>query len=210
MTRVLMADDHPMIRAGLDVLLRGTGFELIDQVGTGAEAIRAIEERDPDIVILDVRMPDGSGVDVLTQIRRQGDQRRVILLTAAINDGALIDSLKLGVNGIVLKNADPGFLLECLETVQNGGTWIDPDLSRRVKELRAKAESRASLAPREKVLIGLIRKGLRNRDIAEQLGVTEGTVKVYLHSIFEKVDVANRTELAMKADDLVGPADGIG
>lgn len=199
-----MADDHPMIRTGLDVLLRGTGFELVDQVGTGAEAVRAIEEQNPDIVILDVRMPDGSGVDVLTQIRGQGDQRRMILLTAAINDGALIDSLKLGVNGIVLKNADPGFLLECLEAVRDGGTWIDPDLQERVKQLGAKAEARASLAPRERVLIGLVRKGLRNREIAEQLGVTEGTVKVYLHSIFEKVDVANRTELAMKAADLVG------
>lgn len=204
MIKVLMADDHPMIRTALDVLLRDTDFELIGQVGTGAEAISAIQGQEPDIVLLDVRMPGGSGIDVLRTLRTAGDRRRVILLTADIGDGALIDALELKVDGIVLKNADPGFLLECLERVRDGRTWIDPELKERVLELKETAESRASLAPRERQLIALVRKGLRNREIAEQLGVTEGTVKVYLHSIFEKVGVANRTELAMKADDLVG------
>lgn len=204
MIKVLMADDHPMIRTALDVLLRDTDFELIGQVGTGAEAISAIQEQEPDIVLLDVRMPGGSGIDVLRTLRIAGDRRRVILLTADIGDGALIDALELKVDGIVLKNADPGFLLECLERVRDGRTWIDPELKERVLELKETAESRASLAPRERQLIALVRKGLRNREIAEQLGVTEGTVKVYLHSIFEKVGVANRTELAMRADDLVG------
>lgn len=204
-TTVLVADDHPMIRTALDVLLRGTEFELVGYAGTGQEALDAIASGSPDIMLLDVRMPDGSGIDVLKKIRTGGDKRRVILLTAGINDGALIDALELKVDGIVLKNADPGFLLECLETVRDGRSWIDPELKRRVVELKQTARSRASLAPRERQLIGLVRKGLRNREIAEQLGVTEGTVKVYLHSIFEKVDVANRTELAMRAEDLVGP-----
>lgn len=205
MTRVLVADDHPMIRTALDVLLRGTDFSLVGQAGTGAEALAAVQGVNPDILLLDVRMPDGSGIDVLKALRGRGDQRRVILLTAGLNDAPLIDALEVGVDGIVLKNADPSFLLDCLETVRNGGTWIDPDLKERVQELEEKAESRPSLAPREKQLLALVRRGLRNRDIAEQLGVTEGTVKVYLHSIFEKVGVANRTELAMKADDLIGP-----
>jgi two-component system nitrate/nitrite response regulator NarL len=204
-TRILVADDHPMIRTALDVLLRGTDFILVGQAGTGAETIEAVRDKDPDIVLLDVRMPDGSGIDVLKKIRDRGDQRRIVLLTAGITDGALIDALELGVDGIVLKNADPAFLLECLETVRIGGVWIDPDLKGRVQELEAKADSRPSLAPREKQLIALVRKGLRNREIAKQLGVTEGTVKVYLHAIFDKVEVANRTELAIKADDLIGP-----
>lgn len=204
-TSVLVADDHPMIRTALEVLLRGTDFQLLGQAGTGAETLAAVRDTNPDILLLDVRMPEGSGIDVLKTLRTDGDQRRIILLTAGINDGALIDALELGVDGVVLKNADPGFLLDCLETVRLGGAWIDPELKERVQDLEHKAESRASLAPREKQLIALVRKGLRNREIAEQLGVTEGTVKVYLHSIFDKVGVATRTELAMKADDLIGP-----
>lgn len=206
-TSVLVADDHPMIRTALEVLLRGTDFTLLGQAGTGAETLSAVRASNPDILLLDVRMPEGSGIDVLKSLRSRGDQRRVILLTAGINDGALIDALELGVDGVVLKNADPSFLLDCLETVRLGGAWIDPELKERVEELEQKADSRASLAPREKQLIALVRKGLRNREIAEQLGVTEGTVKVYLHSIFDKVGVATRTELAMRADDLIGPDD---
>lgn len=204
-TNVLVADDHPMIRTALDVLLRRTEFNLLGHVSTGAQALQAVARENPDIMLLDVKMPDGSGIDVLKALRTGGDQRPVILLTAGIGDGALIDALELGVNGIVLKNADPRYLLECLETVRDGGTWIDPELRERIPELENTAYSRASLAPREKQLIALVRKGLRNREIAEQVGVTPGTVKVYLHSIFEKVGVANRTELAMKSDDLIGP-----
>ena len=204
-TSVLMADDHPMIRTALDVLLRRTQFGLVGHVSTGAEALKAVAELNPDILLLDVKMPDGSGIDVLKALRTRGDRRPVVLLTAAINDGALIDALELGANGIVLKNADPRFLLDCLETVRDGDNWIDPELQARIPELEQTASSRASLAPREKQLIALVRKGLRNREIADQLGVTPGTVKVYLHSIFERVGVANRTELAMKSDDLIGP-----
>jgi two-component system nitrate/nitrite response regulator NarL len=141
---------------------------------------------------------------VLKALRARGDPRRVVLLTASVNDAALLDALAIGVNGIVLKNADPAYLLDCLETVGNGGSWIDPELRQRVKELEQSKGSRASLSPREKELVALVREGLRNRDIATRLGVTEGTVKVYLHAIYEKLGIANRTELAMKAEDLIG------
>jgi len=108
------------------------------------------------------------------------------------------------VQGMVLKNSDPAYLLECLETVRAGRTWMDPELQGRVDRL---AESftgeRVALAPRERQLIRYVRRGLRNREIAQELGVTEGTVKVYLHAVFEKLGVKNRTELAIRADEFL-------
>jgi two-component system nitrate/nitrite response regulator NarP len=127
------------------------------------------------------------------------------MLTAGIDDSALLEAKSLKVHGIVLKNSDPAFLLDCLESVRDGRSWFDPELAKRARRLASGSVRRIPLAPRERQLIGFVRKGLRNREIAEQLGVTEGTVKVYLHAIFEKLGVGNRTELAIRADEfLVG------
>ena len=205
-TRVLVADDHPMIRTALDVLLKGTEFEIAGWASSGSEAIRTVGSLDPDILVLDVRMPDGTGIDVLRHFREQGDRRKIVLLTAEMTDPALMDAVHLKADGIVLKNADPAHLLDCLKTVATGRQWIDPELGDRATAAGAAARTRIALAPRERELIGLVRRGLRNREIASELGVTEGTVKVYLHSIFDKTGVANRTELAMRADALIGPA----
>jgi two-component system, NarL family, nitrate/nitrite response regulator NarL len=205
-TRVLVADDHPMIRTALDVLLKGTEFEIAGWASSGSEAIRTVGSLDPDILLLDVRMPDGTGIDVLRHFREQGDRRKIVLLTAEMTDPALMDAVHLKADGIVLKNADPAHLLDCLKTVATGRQWIDPELGDRATAAGAAAHTRIALAPRERELIGLVRRGLRNREIASELGVTEGTVKVYLHSIFDKTGVANRTELAMRADALIGPA----
>ena len=210
MKRILLADDHPMIRTALEVLLRDTGFEIAGMAATGAEALREIEQVKPDILLLDLQMPGGSGMDVLRSIRAADLQVTTILLTAAIDDSTLLEAKSLGVQGIVLKNSDPAFLLDCLDQVSNGRIWIDPELGERMNALARSlgGGGQAPLAPRERQLIGFVRQGLRNRDIAEQLGVTEGTVKVYLHGIFQKVGVSTRTELAMRADELL--ARGIG
>ena len=205
-TRVLVADDHPMIRTALDVLLKGTEFEIAGWASSGSEAIRLVESIDPDIMLVDVRMPDGTGIEVLRHFRESGDKRKIVLLTAEMTDPGLMDALSLKADGIVLKNADPAHLLDCLQTVATGRQWIDPELGDRAASAGVAARTRVALAPRERELIGLVRRGLRNREIATELGVTEGTVKVYLHSIFDKTGVANRTELAMRADALIGPA----
>lgn len=204
MTTVLVADDHPMILTALGALLRHSEFDIVGSASTGADALAEVERLDPQILLLDVRMPGGSGTDVLKKLRSRGDRRRIVLLTASVNNAALLDALAIGVDGIVLKNADPAYLLDCLETVAKGGSWIDPELRQRVKELELSKGTRRPLSPREKELIALVREGLRNREIATRLGVTEGTVKVYLHALYEKLGIANRTELAMKAEDLIG------
>ena len=204
MTRVLLVDDHPMIRTALEALLRDTGFEIVGVAGTGEAALREVNRLDPDILLLDLQMPGGNGMEVLRQLRAERSIR-VILLTAAIEDSALIEAKALKVDVIVLKNADPAFLIDCLERVRHGQTWIDPELAEHARKLAqgsAKIE-RPQLAPRERQVIAFVRKGMRNREIAEQLGVKEGTVKAYLPAIFEKVGVSSRTELATRADEVL-------
>jgi len=204
-TRILLADDHPMIRTAIEVLLRDTEFEIVGTAGTGQATLDEVERLKPDVLLLDVQMPGGSGLDVLRKLRAGKSRLRIVLLTAAIDDSDLLEARSLKVQGMVLKNSDPAFLLDCLDCVKMGRSWIDPDLEERIRRLAAASRYglQLPLAPRERQLIGFVRKGLRNREIAEQLGVTEGTVKVYLHAVFEKLGVNNRTELAIRADEFL-------
>jgi two-component system nitrate/nitrite response regulator NarP len=204
-TKVLLADDHPMIRTAIEVLLRDTSYEIAGTAGSGAETLERIDELKPEILLLDLSMPGGSGMEVLRTLQSNGGGPHVVILTAAIDDSSLVEAGALGVRGMVLKNSDPAYLLECLDRVRAGGTWIDPELSARTQELsEAYGERRRpALAPRERQLIRFVRQGLRNREIAKELGVTEGTVKVYLHTVFEKLGVSSRTELAIRADEFL-------
>jgi two-component system nitrate/nitrite response regulator NarP len=205
--RIVVADDHPMIRTALEALLRDTDYAIVGTAGTGDAALREVERLAPDILLLDLQMPGGTGMDVLRRIRsdKAKTAMKVVLLTAAIDDSAFLEAQSLKAQGIVLKNSDPAYLLDCLDRVRHGRTWIDPELAERSKQLAKSRALRdwAPLAPRERQLIGYVRQGLRNRAIAEQLGVTEGTVKTYLHAIFEKLGVRTRTELAMRADEFL-------
>jgi DNA-binding NarL/FixJ family response regulator len=204
MMRVLLADDHPMIAAALDVLLRGSDYELVGRARGGADAIAQVQRLKPHLLLLDVNMPDGGGLDVLRQLRAARRAPAVILLTAGMDDTQTLIADKLGPEGMVLKTSDPALLLECMEQVRKGERWIDPEIEERTRQVKERASRAPSLTPRERELIELVRQGLRNRDIAAQLGVTEGTVKVYLHAIFDKLGVDNRTELAMRAAHLLG------
>jgi two-component system, NarL family, nitrate/nitrite response regulator NarL len=205
MTRVLVADDHPMIRTALEALLRDTVYEIVGTAATGEQALREIDRLKPDIILLDLQMPGGSGMEVVRALRSRPGAPRIIILTAAVDDASLMEARALGVRGMVLKNSDPAYVLNCLDRVRAGHSWTDPELKARARELAETLGSsgRTALAPRERELIRYVRQGLRNREIAEQLGVTEGTVKVYLHTVFEKLGVKNRTELAIRADEFL-------
>jgi two-component system, NarL family, nitrate/nitrite response regulator NarL len=204
MTRVLLADDHPMIAAALDMLLRGTDYEMVGRARSGDDALAQLETLEPDLVLLDVNMPGKSGIDVLRRLRRERSLRPVILLTAGMDDGQLMAAAELDPEGMVLKTSDPAHLLECMDSVRGGERWVDPEIAERIKAVRKRTESGPSLTPRERQLVELVSRGLRNRDVAAELGVTEGTVKVYLHGIFDKFGVESRTELALRAPELLG------
>jgi two-component system, NarL family, nitrate/nitrite response regulator NarL len=202
-TPILLADDHPMIQAAVEAMLRGSEYEVVATAGSGSEALRAIAEADPRIVVLDIKMPQGSGLDVLRQIRSNGDDRPVVILTASIDEAGFAEALSLKVDGVLLKTSDPAFLVECLDCVRDGEEWIDPQLRTSSATATPKG-AKSILSPRETELVSLVRQGMRNREIAKRLGITEGTVKAYLHSVFEKTGVANRTELAIRAAEWVG------
>lgn len=203
MTRVLLVDDHPMIAAALEMLLRGSEYELLQRARTVAEANRLIGQLKPDLLLLDVHLPDGSGLDVLRKLARARTKPAVILLTAGMDDAQLLCAAELKPQGMVLKTSDPSLLLDCMDAVVGGQVWLDPEIGKRTRQAEERAASAPPLTRRERELVELVRQGLRNRDIAAELGVTEGTVKVYLHAIFDKFKVDNRTELAMRAAEII-------
>ena len=203
MTRVLLVDDHPMIGAALEMLLRNSDYELLERARTASEANKQIAKLKPDLLLLDVHLPDGSGLDVLRKLNKSRSRPKVILLTAGMDEAQLLAAAELAPEGMVLKTSDPALLLGCMDAVTKGGRWIDPEIAERTRHAEDRAASAPPLTRRERELIELVRQGLRNRDIAAELGVTEGTVKVYLHAIFDKLRVDNRTELALKAAELI-------
>jgi two-component system nitrate/nitrite response regulator NarP len=204
MTSILIADDHPMIGQALEMLLRGTSYQLVGRARNGEDTLDQVQRLKPDILLLDVNMPGKSGIDILRRLRRDDPSRRVILLTAGMDDAQLVAADKLQPDGIVLKTSDPALLLQSLDAVRDGHGWVDPEVALRIGAVKDRATTGPVLTPRERDLVDLVRRGMRNREIAEELGVTEGTVKVYLHALFDKLGVDNRTELAMRASELLG------
>jgi DNA-binding NarL/FixJ family response regulator len=204
MSRIFLADDHPMIQSAMGDLLRRGGHEMVGCASSGAEALEQIPDSKADVIVLDVQMPGGSGTHVLSEMRAGGDQRPVVLLTAAIGEETIRTALALGAGAIVLKTSDPTQLIDAIAAVCDGRTWFDEAIRDRIEALSAGARRRA-LSDRERELVELVCDGLKNREIAERLNTTEGTVKAYLHAIYDKVGVDNRTELAMKAAEIIGP-----
>jgi two-component system nitrate/nitrite response regulator NarP len=192
-----------MIAAALEMLLRGTAYELLERARTVGEATKLLSKLKPDLLLLDVHMPDGSGLDVLRKLSTARSRPLVILLTAGMDEAQLLTAAEIEPQGMVLKTSDPSLLLECMDAVVAGERWIDPEIAERTRQAQARAASAPPLTRRERELVELVRQGLRNRDIAAELGVTEGTVKVYLHAIFDKFKVENRTELALRAAEIV-------
>ena len=199
---ILVADDHGFIRAGVEAVLQGSRFVVVAGAASGEETLDAIRDHDPDIVLLDLNMPGRGGVIVLETLRARGDRRKVVVLTAEVGDQDLARLIAAGVEGIVFKDGAEDALIEVLETVARGGRVIDPALLDRVRAAALKPRAvRLSevLTPREWLMATLVARGLRNRDIGQQMSIGEGTVKVYLHAIYQKLGIDNRTELALLA-----------
>ena len=204
MPSVLLADDHPFMRAGVEAVLRGAQFHIVAMANDGDEAMTAVAAHDPEICIFDIRMPKRSGVEVLQAMREKGDMRPVVLLTAALEERSLLGAVRAGVNAIVLKDGAEDALLNALEKVDAGQKSIPEDLLQRALDLSltgGKADPLAPLAPRERQIASHVGRGMRNREIADALAMSEGTVKGYLHTIYQKLGIKNRTELALIAHE---------
>lgn len=202
MIPVLVADDHGFIRAGVEAVLRGSRFQVVAATASGEETLAAIATHDPAIVLLDINMPGMNGVQALEALRSKGDKRAVVLLTAGINDRQLLAVMRAGVEGIVYKDGAEGGLVDVLEKVHAGGRAIDSALLQRALDLSLSADTGGPLErlnQRERRIARLVARGMRNRDIGTELGIGEGTVKVYLHAMYQKLGIENRTELALLA-----------
>ncbi len=200
MTKVLVADDDPLTLSGIELLLGDSNFKVIGKARSGLEVLDSLGSLRPEMLILDIRMPERSGLDVLRTLRSRGDLRPIVLLTGSINDQSAKEAMDLGVNGLVIKASAPRDLLICLEAVAQGRRWFDQDVMQRAMELvggPTQHDPLEPLSPRERGIAGLVQRGLRNKEIADELGLTEGTVKVHLHKIFEKLDLRSRTELIL-------------
>ena len=203
--RVVLVDDHPIVLHGLQQLFeRHEDFEVVCCCRDATGALAAVAEHHPDVVILDLRMPGQSGLDVLRTLAARHLSPRVVLLTAAIRDEEVVEAVKLGAMGLVLKESSPDVLLECVRTVHRGQQWIEREtLTRAIRSTRdrdaAVQPAGGALTPREIDILKMVAQGLRNKAIAERLTISEGTVKVHLHNIYEKFGVDGRLELLLCA-----------
>jgi two-component system nitrate/nitrite response regulator NarP len=209
MIRVLLADDHPLMLSGIEAMLRETAYEVVAKARDGVEALTAVPTSRPDILVLDLKMPERSGLDVLRTLRARGDDRPIVILTADFDDRSLMEAIDLGVNGIILKEGAENLIVTCLDHVSRGERWIERSVLQRALDItmRDGAEPKGALgtlAPRERAIARLVGVGLRNREIADELGLSEATVKVCLHRIYEKLGISNRTELAMLGAEAAG------
>ena len=205
--RLVVADDHPFILDGLDQLFRGEqDCEIVARTSNGEEALAAVERYRPDILVLDVRMPQMDGIELLRRMRGTEISTRVVLLTASLEDARLLEAFRLGASGLVLKESAPRLLVQSVRQVAAGeqswnGKAIAGALRLVLQREQAAASLSSSLTPREVEVTKMVASGLRNKEIASRLDITEGTVKFHLHSIYEKLGIDGRYALISYARD---------
>jgi DNA-binding NarL/FixJ family response regulator len=200
--RLVLVDDHPIVLDGLEQLFRlEPELEVVARCRDAAAALAAVDRHRPDVLVLDLKMPGGGGIAVLEALAGRPDPPRVVLLTAALDEDELIDAVRLGARGVVLKEMAPQLLLEAVRRVAAGGEWLEEGLGgRAIKRLLARhLAAAAGLTAREEEIVRLAARGLRNREIGDELHISEGTVKMHLHHVFAKLDCDNRVEMLLRA-----------
>lgn len=199
MSRILIADDHEFLRVGLEAVLSSLGHTVVASVSDGEAALAAIAASNPEIVILDLRMPGKTGIEALQALRENGDRRPILLLAAELDDRSLVAALEAKIDGIVLKGESARTLQQAIETICAGTRFIDITLMERAFELVSRSleqEVLHSLSDRDRLIVDRAASGLRNKQIADEIGISEGAVKIFLHRVFDRLGVNNRTELA--------------
>jgi len=195
--RIAIADDHPVVREGLVAMLETEpDFEVVGTAATGAEAAALVARVDPDVMLLDLELPELDGVGVLRRLAAEGARVRVIVFTVFDTDERIIAAVEAGAPGYLLKGAPRGELFAAVRTVAAGGSLLAPVASSAVlRRVRGEAPTGGpSLTPREREVLQALARGLGNKQIAAQLGVSERTVKFHVSSLFEKLGAGNRTE----------------
>ncbi|UCB56362.1 MAG: response regulator [Thiotrichales bacterium] len=204
--RVLIIDDHALFRVGLQGLLEQRGIEVADAVASGIEGIQRAEELKPDIVLLDLRMPDMGGLEVLQKLRENASSIPVVMLTTSNEEADLIKSLRSGAQGYLLKDMEPDELVSALRDIENGKNVVAQDLTDALARM-VQGESNiadeegpfSELTPREMEILCLLAEGQSNKLIARNLGISDGTVKLHVKAILRKLGIHSRVEAAVIA-----------
>ena len=208
--RVLLIDDHALFRIGLRELLERRDIDVIDAVGDCEEGIRKVRELGPDVVLLDMRMPQMSGIAVLKKLRANHAAMPIAMLTTSTDDQDVIDSLQFGANGYLLKDMEPDELIASLREIVSGKTVVSRELTGvlaraaiRQEEGEIEEEQEqdlfSELTPREREILCHLAEGQSNKVIARNLGISDGTVKLHVKAILRKLDVHSRVEAAVMA-----------
>lgn len=203
--RVLIVDDSTLVREGLRAVLATQPGErkitVVGEAATVATGVDAALKLCPDVVLMDIRLPDGSGIDACRQILARAPDQRVLILTSVVDDHLVLQAIRAGAHGYLLKEIDTRGLAHALIDVSEGKSILDPAVTARVMQLARAGDSAASdalssLSPQEKRIVALIAEGCTNKEAAQKLGLSEKTVKNYLSTVFEKLHVSSRAQAA--------------
>jgi DNA-binding NarL/FixJ family response regulator len=199
--RVVLVDDHAVVRSGLTQLLDASGdIAVVGTAADGAEALDVVRETQPDVVLMDLQMPGVDGVSATRAIAEEQPSAAVVVLTSFSDSERIVAALDAGALGYLLKDADPEDVLEGVRAVSRGESPIHPRAARQLLTARASGPTGPQLTPREAEVLGLVRAGLANKQIARRLGISERTVKAHLTSVFQRIGVADRTQAAVWAE----------
>ena len=204
---LILADDHPLVLKGLELLLSTEpDFTVLAYCADGEQVLQAVRRQAPDILVLDLNMPKKDGRMVLRELRLEQPSLKTVLLTATLSEDEALDAIRLGVRSMVLKEMAPQLLIECLRKVQAGEEWLEKRSFRRALGRMLQREDHLrqaleTLTLREIALTRLVASGLTNQQIADELHISEGTVKVHLHHIYAKLGVRNRVGLTLYAQE---------
>jgi DNA-binding NarL/FixJ family response regulator len=212
--RIVIADDHPIFRDGLCRLLAlEPDFEVVAQAQDGRQVLDVLQQHEPDILLLDLKMPGLDGLATLQRLQTSKHETRVIVLTASEDKNEFVQAMKLGTAGIVLKQSATDLLITSIRKVNAGEIWLDSDTTAAVMRQFAtgtdeapaagtpasSSRERSRLSQREREIVALVVQGFKNKEIAEKMFISEQTVKNHLHNIFDKLGVSDRLELALYA-----------
>ncbi|EDP99689.1 response regulator [Shewanella benthica] len=199
---VLVVDDHPLLRRGICQLITSdSDFTLFGEAGSGLDALSAIEENEPDIVLLDLNMKGMTGLDTLNSLRQEGVTSRIVILTVSDAKQDVIRLVRAGADGYLLKDTEPDLLLEKLKQAMQGHRVISESVEDYLYELKDAIDEKDwidNLTPRELQILQLVAQGMSNRTISEQLHISEGTVKVHVKNLLRKANAKSRTEMAVR------------
>src|ERR1019366_4411031 len=213
--RIVVADDHPIFRDGLCKLLAlEEDFEVVAQAQDGRQVLEVLQQFEPDVLLLDLRMPGLDGLATLQRLQAVKNKTRVIVLTASDDKNEFVQAMKLGTSGIVLKQTATELLIKSIRKVHAGEIWLDSHTTQAViRQFVANEEppqtppptsqvrdrERSPLSQREREIVALVAQGFKNKEMAEKMFISEQTVKNHLHNIFDKLGVSDRLELALYA-----------